>query len=432
MATPQLGADVKRILVGNTLSALGRGFTLPFLFIYFTDVRDISVATSGLLIASTGVWGFLVVPLGGTLIDRIGSWWVLLLSLVLAAVGTVWLGFVQGAGEAFAALAVMSIGMGLSWPAQSALVASIVPPRLRPRAFASQFALLNLGIGLGGAVSGLLVDVDRVSTFQLIYIVDALSFLVYAAVLLSVRHVGRSPEAPAPDDTEPRTGYLRLLQDRTFVLFALLSLVLMTAGYAQIESGLPAFVTDSAGVSTRTLGFGFAANTAVIVLGQLLVQRRLQGHRRTHALAGAAVIMAGSWVLIGTAALLDGRVQPAIAVMAGMAVFGMGETLLAPTNPVIVNDLAPPHLRGRYNAAFSFVWNVGAVLGPVLAGVLLELGLDAIYIGSLIGGCLLFALLMVRFERRLTPEQNGVFDDPSLPGPTVETPLGPAVTGPVA
>ena len=42
-----------------------------------------------------------------------------------------------------------------------------------------------------------------------------------------------------------------------------------------------------------------------------------------------------------------------VLVAACASVFALGETLLQPTVPVIVNDLAPAHLRGRYNAVSS-------------------------------------------------------------------------------
>ena len=62
-------------------------------------------------------------------------------------------------------------------PVAEALVGDASDEDFRSRVFAVQFALLNLGIGVGGAVSGLLVDVHRVGSFQVIYLVDALSSL---------------------------------------------------------------------------------------------------------------------------------------------------------------------------------------------------------------------------------------------------------------
>ena len=416
---PRSERDVRLLLVGNTLSALGTGFTLPFLFIYLTQVRDFHVQTAGFTIAWIGVIGFAVVPLGGTLVDRIGAARVLMVALTLEGLGAFSLGFVEHPWQGFAAVTVLGAGGAAGWPAQSALVASIVPSERRSRVFAIQFALLNLGIGLGGAVSGLLVDVDRLATFQIIYAVDAASFLVYVVILvLGLRHIG---PVPREDDEEDTAGsYREVLRDRTFVRFALLSLLLTSAGYSQIETGFPAFATDVAGVSTKVIGLAFAANTGVIVVGQLVVQRRLEGRRRNRALAGVALLWGASWVVFGLSGLADSGGLAALAVVSSMGLFGLGETLLAPTSPALVNDLAPPHLRGRYNAASSLTWNTSSVIGPIVAGVLLGRGWSAAYIVVLVSLCAAAAWLALRLERHLSPEQNGLLSEPEGTSATIE------------
>jgi MFS family permease len=410
----RLSSDVRRLVAGNTLSALGTGFTLPFLLIYLTKVRGLPVSTAGYAIATLGLVGLLTVGPMGSLADRFGPWRVLVCALVVEGLGTAGIAFVASPWQAFADLAVLGAGGAATWPAQAALIAALVPSERRPRVYAVQFALLNLGIGVGGAVSGLLVDVHRLGSFQAVYLVDALSFVVYALVLLTIRHVDRPPPA-APAD-EPPGGYRDIVRDRVFLRVCAVTLTMSVAGYGMINAGLPAFVTDVAHVSTRSLGFAYAANTAVIVLAQLLVERRLQGRRRTRALAGVAAVWGLSWLVIGGAALLGGRALPAAAVILGFAVFGLGETLWAPTGATLVNDIAPAHLRGRYNAVSSITWQLSSVLGPVLAGVVLGADLPVLFIAVLVGLLATAAVLWLRMERHLTPAQNGTPALDLLPG----------------
>ena len=279
-----------------------------------------------------------------------------------------------------------------------------------------QFVLLNLGIGIGGAVSGLLVDVSRAGTFEAIYVVDAFSFVAYVAMLATIRHVSRPPPAVAAG--EAAAGYRDVLRDRVFLRVCGVTLLLSVAGYGQVNAGFPGFVSDVAHVSTRTIGLAFAANTAVIVAAQLFVERRLQGRRRTRALAGVALLWAVSWLVIGSAALAGGTALPAAAVITGLAVFGLGETLWAPTGATLVNDIAPSHLRGRYNAVSALTWQLSAVIGPVVAGLLLGAGWSAAFIGGLAGTLGVVAVLALRLERHLTPAQNG--RTATAPGPIEE------------
>ena len=64
------------------------------------------------------------------------------------------------------------------------------------------FTLLNLGIGIGGMVGGLFVDVDRVETFQAIYLADAASYLP-AIVSCSWSRCATPPAGSSPTPGRP-------------------------------------------------------------------------------------------------------------------------------------------------------------------------------------------------------------------------------------
>lgn len=404
MTRTRLSSDVRRLVAGNTLSALGTGFTLPFLLIYLNRVRGFPIQTAGFAIALLGLVGLAAVPVMGTLSDRVGPWRVLAGALVLDAIGTAGLAGVTRPWHAFLTISVLAVGQAAGWPAQAALIAALVPSEQRPRVYAVQFALLNLGIGIGGAVSGLFVDLARPGTFQVIYLVDSLSFVAYGVLLLRIRHVSGAPPRTAG---EQLSGYRDVARDRVFLRLCGVTLLLAIAGYGQVSAGFPAFVSDVAHVTTRTIGLAFAANTVVIVAFQLLVQRRLQGRRRTRALAGVASIWAVSWLVIGSSALLSGA-WAAAAVIAGLGLFGFGETLWAPTGTALVNDIAPPHLRGRYNAVASLTWQGSSVIGPIVAGALIGARLPTVFIGGLVALLCTVAVLALGLERHLSPAQNGL------------------------
>jgi MFS family permease len=89
----------------------------------------------------------------------------------------------------------------------------------------------------------------------------------------------------------------------------------------------------------------------------------------------------------------------------------------------MVNDLAPDHLRGRYNAVMSIAWQSASVVGPAVAGILIGHGWNTSYIVMLVAGCVVVAWLALVAERRLPPRVNGVGavelavpDAPVVPG----------------
>ena len=98
--------------------------------------------------------------------------------------------FVESPWHGFLASAITGIGNGIFWPAQSTLIAGLTPPERRPAAFAMQRVVMNLGIGIGGLAGGFLAA----TSFRLLFLADALTFVAYAAVLLAfVPEPARSP-----------------------------------------------------------------------------------------------------------------------------------------------------------------------------------------------------------------------------------------------
>jgi MFS family permease len=405
----------RRILVGSLFSSIGNGLVLPFLLIYLTRVRGLDAGTVGLLVGWMGLVALALAPVGGSLVDRLGARRVVLPLFLVEAAGTASLAFVTGAATAFLALTAVAVGGAALWSGMTTILASLTTEAERQKAFGLNFTLINLGIGVGGLISGAVVDVSRPVTFQAIYFGDAASFLIPAAILLSLPHAGRPLAAvPAVEPTvsqQPsRGGYRQVFRNRPFMRFFIYGLALTTCGYAQIEVGFTAFSTEVAQVAPRVIGWALAGNTLLIVAAQLFVLRWLDGRSRTRALAMVGVIFATSWLTLAVAGYAGQRGAVALAVMGvvGCAVvFAAGETLLSPVMPALTNALATDELRGRYNALSSMVWGISGVIGPVTAGPLIGAGHPAVWVLLVVSGCLAASAIALGLYGRLTPEQDG-------------------------
>ncbi|HEY9494470.1 MAG TPA: MFS transporter [Intrasporangium sp.] len=403
-----LPRDGKLLISTVVFQSIGTGLVLPFMVVYLNEVRGIALETVGLLLALQAGVGIAIVTPVGALIDRVGPRRVYASSLIALVVADVLLARATTAGQAALALTFLGYGFGVVWPASNALIGNLIPTELRQRYFGVNFTLLNLGIGIGGIIGARFVDVDRPGTFAAVYLLDAVSYLPGLVILLGpLRHardrVGRPAEAAAA-----RVSYRALLRDRE--LRALLALVAVAAlvSYPQLNAGLPAYARAEGQISTRGLGYAFAANTLVIVVLQLFVLQRIEGRRRTR----VTVVMAGTWAiawaLLGATSLVPGTVAATVLLAACAGIFGLGETMLQPTSAAMVNDLAPDHLRGRYNALSSLMFSVAFVVGPVVASFLIGRGLGGAYIAFLVGGCAVLAVISLAVERRLPPHVNGV------------------------
>jgi MFS family permease len=405
-----LPTEGRWLLSTVAIQTLGRGLTLPFTIIYLHEVRGFDLALSGVLMSLIAVTALIVTGPGGTLIDRYGARPVLLAGLAAMIAGCALLAYATHPAVAAIALVLIGVNFGVSWPGFNALIATVVDGELRQQYFGVNFALVNLGIGVGGIIGGFYVDVNDPATFTTIFLVDAASALIPAALLLGpLRHVHTQGEpGDHLDDPANPSSYRALIRRPAILWLTLLTFISMFIGYGQMEAGFPAYARQVAEVSTRVVGLSFAVNTAVIVLLQFVVLKLIADHRRTRVMQVMALVWAISWLILGATGLVPDSLAAAIGVLAFMGVFAFGETMLQPTVPAMYNDLATDRNRGRVNAINSAAFQGGAITGPIVAGLLLGEGLDGWYIATMVAGCVAIALLAVTLERRVPASANGV------------------------
>ena len=395
-ATNRLSPHVRRMLLGITLSALGNGLVLPFAFVYFHSIRHIPTSTAGLIFSYGALVSLVAAPGIGTLIDKWGPKPILISSLLISAIGYSSLSLIRTTSQGFLVITVCSIGQSAMWPSQGALNTELTPDHLRERIYGAQFALLNLGLGLGGLLSSLIISIDKPATFELLYIGDGLSYLVYLGVVLTLKKAGNRSREQRDFHASLEGGWGDVLRDRTFRKVWIVALFAIFLSYSQIEVGFTSFATTVADVKPSRLAWAYAVNTAIIAIFQLWVIKKLEKLPRAKALAIAAGFWALAWLSLALAGISHGVAVPAIIIC--QFIFAFGEMVWSPILPAIVNQLAPDHLRGRYNSASTNTWQIGMIMGPACAGVLLGAGLWALWISLLFGGLLLVAFFALRLK----------------------------------
>jgi MFS family permease len=406
------------VQVGGVVNSLGNGIVLPFIVIYLHNVRGISFAEAGFALAFGGVAALLAGLVAGSTVDRIGGRNTLLLGLLLQSAAFILFPLIREPWQAFALLALEGAGTACFWPGQSTLLARLTPPTERHSAYALQRVSMNLGMGLGGVIGGLIATTSDPESFTKLFLLDAATFLVFVGVLSTIK------EPPMPEEEEPEeadAGYGAVVRDRNFVALLGLNVLFVAVGY-EVFALLPPFAKNYAGVGERWIGLIWLANTLLIVIIQLPVSKALEGRRRMAALALMNVLWAvAALIVLAAGGLLSGT-SAAIVLITATIVFGLGETLQGPTQAPLVADLAPDRLRGRYFALGSMSWSAGSILGPAVGGPLL--GWHPLAVWPIAAGvCVFSAFGCLALERRL-PE--GIRRTPR-PQPVTVTPLTPAL-----
>ncbi|KNB49291.1 MFS transporter [Streptomyces caatingaensis] len=406
--TTAMGAALRRIQLGNALSAFGNGFTVPYLFIYVSQVRDLGATTAGVVLATFAVAALLVLPFIGRTIDRRGPLPVAVAGTVSAAVGSMGLGLAGSEPTVIAAAAALGAGIAVIQPALATMIVWCSTTTTRSRSFAMQFFLNNLGLGIGGLLGGQIVDTADPSSFVRLFAIESAMFLVLGATVATVR----LPKAPRVEDAiladgSAGSGWRTLLSDRAMVQLLVLGFVMFFACYGQFESGLAAYAVEVTRISPSTLGIALAANTAAIVLTQFIVLRLVERRRRSRVVALVGLIWTVAWIAAGISGLISAsHAVAATLLISTFSLFGVGESMLSPTMAPLVADLAPARLVGQYNSAFALVKQLALAAGPAAGGMMAGAGLYAPYIVLLVLCSLGISVLALRLGGRLTPAQD--------------------------
>ncbi|MER6312066.1 MFS transporter [Streptomyces sp. NPDC001739] len=418
--TTAMGAALRRIQLGNALSAFGNGFTVPYLYVYVAKVRDLGASTAGVVLAMLAVAALAVLPLTGRAIDRRGPLPVAIVGTVSAAIGSLGLGLSSTEPLVIASAAALGAGIAVVQPALATMIVWCSTTVTRSRAFATQFFLNNLGLGVGGLVGGLLVDESHAASFVRLFAIEAVMFLVLGAAVATVR-LPRVPkvEDAVPSEERPAGAWRALFADRRMMWVCLLGFVLFFACYGQFESGLAAYATEVTRIPPASLGIALAANTAAIVAAQFVVLKLVERRRRSRVMALVGMVWTVAWLAAGLSGLVHGAQAVATTLLISTyALFGIGESMLSPTVAPLVADLAPASLIGQYNSAFALVKQLALAVGPAVGALMVGHGMYGAYIVMLVVCALGITALSLRVGRMLRPWQ----DNPHRAAPAAVVP----------
>ena len=233
-----------------------------------------------------------------------------------------------------------------------------------------------------------------------LFLVNAVSYVVYVGVLISVvREVPRQ---------EPvRGGYRLVLRDRAFLHLALTNVAIIAVGWGVLPWLVPPYATSEVGVDAQLVGLLMLANAATVVVAQVPIARAAEGRRRVVMMALGSAIFAGSCLLVLAASAAPSAAY--LALIAAAVAIGVGECFHSAALMPLVAELAPAGLRGRYMAVIGLSWWIGLALAPTVGAQGLSISPAAAFLvdAGVAAGSAVSALELQRrlpLEARLTPQ----------------------------
>ena len=363
------------LVAGTLVNRIGL-LVLPFLSLYLTGARGMTVGQATFIISLHGAGSFAAGMVGGSLSDAVGRRTVLVGSLGGGAALMLLIPQMTGFWALAAVVGAYGFVGEMYRPAVSAVVADTVEPERQKRAFALLYWAINVGAAVGPAIGGALAT----HSFSLLFTLDAASMAIYALVIALAIPETR-PERLVPADTERRPGALATaLRDPVLIGYTAVTFAIGVA-FGQSYTTLP-LVMRADGLSPGAFGAVLALNGALVVLLSLPVARWLETRHTSPLLAAAVVLIAlgvGSYAFAETTWAYAG----------GAVLWSLGEIAFLPIVPALVAARAPTRLRGTYQGVYQSGWGLAHMIGPVAGGqVLARFGADVLW-----GGCLALGLV---------------------------------------
>ncbi|GAA2790403.1 MFS transporter [Crossiella cryophila] len=355
----RLPAEVWVLVVASFVIAIGFGILAPALPSYAASF-DVGVTAASIVISAFAFMRLAFAPVSGRLVTRFGERPIYLIGILIVALSTGACAFADSYWQLLLFRALGGTGSTMFTVSAVALLVRLSPPHLRGRASGLWGTGFLLGNVIGPIFGGVLVSISL-----------KLPFLGYAAALVLAAFVAwlflrRSTLAAPVKDDGPVLTVREALKHRAYVASLASSFANGWAVFGVRVSLIPLFVSavllqqpSMAGWAMTVFAVG---NAAMLLLAGWLADR--QG-RKPLVLIGLVISAIGTiWVGFTTSVPMF---------LASCLVAGLGAGLLNPPQNAAVADVIGNRGRGGpVLAGFQMTADVGAIIGPLVAGAIAE------------------------------------------------------------
>lgn len=378
------------------LVAVGFGVLIPVLT-PFARTFGATTFELGLVVALFAVARLLTSPFATPIGRRIGERNAITIGMLIVATTSVGTALSPNLPVMLAVRGLGGIGSAMFTVSAINLLLSTTPEHLRGRASGLYQGGFLLGNMAGPALGGLLGAISLQAPFYF-YAVS----LVAAASFTFFMLPARAPVVAAATK-RPARRFSEVLRDVRYQAACMITLGQGWQSFGVRNALIPVFVTEALLLDTAWTGIAFAVAAVAQTLALAPVGSATDR-------IGRRPIMIGSGLLCGLATLAM-PFSPSIWVLiAALCVYGVGAAMQGTAPTAAVGD-ATQGRGGLPVAVFSMVSDVGSIIGPLVAGALVDLW--SFQVAFAVGGVILLAgaLYSAFIPKRLDREFIAVQQD---------------------
>ncbi len=356
------------LTLGMIVNRMGT-MALPYFSLILIKRMGLSADQASIAMAAYGLTALAAAILGGWLSDRVDPkrivvWFYFATGAVLLAFP-----YIPGFWGMILFTLVWAFVAEIGRPPIFTLVSKATPPHQQKQAFALTRLGVNLGMSIGPALGGFLLDID----YRLIFWIDGITSILGGIV------IARTVAGVAPSG-ETRPAFLKSFdpwRDPLFRVF-FLGLFLTALVYFQHTATEGLFLNDTLGLSPSTFGMIFSINTLMIIFLEVPLNSWTASWDLRRSIGLGALLGAIGFGMLAFVTTVSG-------VIVSTVIWTVGEMMCFPASNAMISRLAPPSKLGVYMGWYMFCFGLAQfVAGP--AGVKLFFEMPQVWFWSALGG----------------------------------------------
>ena len=359
---PRIPREIWVLIAAAFVIAIGFGLITPVLP-SFARSFDVGVTASSIIVSTFAFFRLVFAPAGGRLIAKFGERPIYITGLLIVAISTGATAFAQSYWQVLLFRSLGGIGSTMFTVSAVALIVRLAPPTIRGRVSSAYGSAFLLG-GIGGPVlGGLLGNLG----LRIPFLVYAVALVIAAAIVAAmIRTEALRPAADAPQRAVFTVR--EALQDSAYRASMGSAVANGWANFGVRNAILPLFATavilDEPWVAGAALAVFAAGNAVGLTFSGRLSDR-----------IGRRPFIIGGLLVSGLATMITGWVGTLPLLILVSAVAGLGAGVLNPAQQASIADIVRQDRNGGPAiAAVQMSSDLGSIIGPIIAGVLVDEG----------------------------------------------------------
>ncbi|MGC8609138.1 MAG: MDR family MFS transporter [Thermoplasmata archaeon] len=333
------------VSIAASVRSIGYGATWPFMAVYFDEYLHVNLVIVGIIFTLNAALSIVFSLASGYISDAMGRKRTLLAGTAIGFVLYILLAiFIHASIFIISFLFVMTALSGsMVYPAANSIVSDATSGDTRKMGYTIYRIMANLGWAIGPLVSAFIFSYGFSFVFLFVAIANIFSFAIsYFFIKINVKY------------KVSRNSFM--VKDMNLILFSIPVLLIMIVA-SQFSVTLPLYVTKVLGIMVRNLGYFYAVNGTVVVIGQYPISKLMARYPQIYSMIyGSIFYVLGYFLVTFSSSLWK--------LMGDMVVITIGENLTSPSISTIVSTMAPGNMTGRYMGFIGMMNQVGRTAGP--------------------------------------------------------------------